>query len=94
MVSVVVAHVPLVALSVVPTTPVPVTAGATEATGATAATTAVASDVVEPAPVVLVPVCLTRIVEPSSALTSTYAAAVAPAIGAQLSPLESQRCHW
>jgi hypothetical protein len=37
---------------------------------------------------------LTAIVPPTSAEVSVYVVVVAPAIGLQLAPLESQRCHW
>jgi hypothetical protein len=33
-------------------------------------------------------------VPPTSALTTEYVVLVAPAIGLQLPPVESQRCHW
>jgi hypothetical protein len=59
-----------------------------------ACTTAVCADVAVADPAEFDAVTATRIVEPTSAETSVYAAAVAPEILTQFAPEESQRCHW
>ena len=89
-----VAQVPRVVLSVVPAIAGPDTVGRTVAVGTTAAITLVCTEVVVPEPDVFAPVWVTRIVEPTSALTSTYPAVVAPAIGTHWAPTLSQRSHW
>ena len=62
-------------------------------TGATALTTAVGADVAEADPAELLAVTSTRIVEPTSALTTPYVLLVAPAMSTQLPPPLSHRRH-
>jgi len=45
-------------------------------------------------PAMLLAVTVTSTVPPTSSAVSVYDVVVAPAIGLQLAPLESQRCHW
>ena len=56
-------------------------------------TDAVAAEVAVTEPTELLAVTETRIVDPTSADTREYAVPVAPVIGAQSAPPESQRCH-
>jgi hypothetical protein len=57
-------------------------------------TTAVEDDVADAEPDPLPPVTTTSTVEPTAELPSTYVDDVAPEIGEQFAPPESQRCHW
>jgi hypothetical protein len=57
-------------------------------------TTAVAAELAVAVPDWLPALTAATIVEPTSAVPSVYVDPAAPAIGAQLAPVESQRLHW
>ena len=56
-------------------------------------TTAVAEELAELDPDPFVPVTTTTSVKPTSPAATVYDEAVAPPIGAQFRPFESQSCH-
>ena len=88
-------HVPAFAVSVWPTTAVPLIVGSTVFDGATgaSATVVVCVDVAEALPALFVPVTTTLIVAPMSATANEYVDPVAPTMSAQLAPDTSQRRH-
>src|SRR5262249_61598079 len=89
-------HEPGDAVSVSPSCADPAIVGGDVFAGAVAGagTTPVAADVAVVEPPEFVAVTATRRVDPWSAATTLYDAAVAPAMSAQPAPPESQRRHW
>jgi hypothetical protein len=71
----------------------PDTAGAAEFVGAPA-TTPLTGDTADADPDAFPAVTTTATVEPTSELPSTYVDDVAPEIGEQFAPPESQSSHW
>src|SRR5436190_22950369 len=69
-------------------------AGAAVFVGSSAATIWLSLEVAVVVSAALLALITTRSVLSTSAPTSWYVAAVAPAMSAQLAPCESQRCHW
>jgi len=86
-------QVPGEAVSVLPCSAVPAIVGGAVFAGPTAATTAVAAEVAELARS-FDAVTTTRRVDPTSAETSMYVDAAAPAVLTQFAPAVSQRRHW
>jgi len=87
---------PSVALRICPSRTVPEMTGRPPGSfvgGANGATTAVAGEATLADPSRFDAVTVTRIVLPTSAVTSVYVAALAPAITAQAPPVASQRCQ-
>jgi hypothetical protein len=86
---------PVLALSVWPTTALPLIVGSAVFAGEVpVATTPVWADVADVEPATFVAVTTTRIVAPASADCSAYELAVAPLMLTQFAPAESQRRHW
>jgi hypothetical protein len=86
---------PTSALSVCASCAVPLIDGSDVFDGATGAavTTALAAEEADDEPALFEPVTTTRIVEPTSADVSVYAAAAAGTMSIQPAPPESQRRH-
>ena len=92
-------HVPTEEVSCCPATVLPATLGAVVATGRVIEplpaepTATVGADAVAAPPDVLCAVTVTMSACPRSSAAGLYASAVAPAIGVQLAPAASHRCH-
>ena len=84
---------PFVVLKVCPSSGVPEIDGAPVFDGASASTASLAAEVAESLPPPLVAVMTTRMVEPTSAPTSSYVEPVAAGMSTQLAPAASQRRH-
>ena len=85
---------PVLAVSVEPSAVVPLIAGGVVTVGAAAdETTAVGAHVACADPSALVAVTATRMVLPTSAVTSAYVCVVAPVIAEHVSPFWLQRLH-
>jgi hypothetical protein len=67
---------------------------ATSPAGTGDTTTAVGAEETVALPTMLLAVTATSILLPTSVEASVYELDAAPAIGPQLAPAESQRCHW
>ncbi len=68
--------------------------GSAVLTGGSGTIGTVCGDVAAALPAAFAAVTTTRIVLPTSAVTATYVAPVAPAMSAQALPEASQRRHW
>jgi hypothetical protein len=86
-------HVPSVTVSVLPTCAVPESTGRTVAAGGAGLTFAVAAELEATAASTFVAVTTAFSVLSTSAATSLYVGAFAPAFAAQPEPSASQRCH-
>ena len=94
MIGVVPVQAPGAAVSVWPSCASPDTVGSVATAGGTAWTIAVWEEGALALPTAFDAWTTTVIVPPESALMTVYVVLVAPAIGLQFAPFESQRCHW